>query len=396
MTTEIQNNPERGLRQENVKVTPKFLYEDNHSSQAQINREKNEDARMHGKRKAWRKCSDARGLVAGVDAILWGSIAGADEADTKFATDRGTEASIALSHYDGDTLIPGEMPSGCGGLNAKKEIGNEKHKEGIKKFVSEKIKIHDPLIHTLFLAEDMAIWGHKPTLAATQDHLTLQIYPVALYLPQENGEIVIRSRIRSQDTMATSYNPKRLYENGIPTISESSLPDCFIKVLEQNVRDVQEFNSRYPDLRKMQKVQNPRTILLSTDVRPLSTKYPTLASIPGSVFQVIVPRGKIEGSPYINEEDLQNSLDQLEYPISEAIKHHGSAGKAFADTDNIVIETGNLDLSKKVAQKAIMERDWIREWLKLENTEITVAQSIAGLVSDNIQLYSDQPRIAGI
>lgn len=389
---------ERGIKQEELDITPQGLLGYNRSPQAEANRIKWEEARRNGELIAYLRCSDARLKPVGINAVSWGSIAAADEPDTKFAVGRGTKASIALAHFDGDTVKPGEMPTGCGGLKAKEEAkknGNQNEQVGIHRYVKDNIVHEDMIIQAWLSAENIAAISGKPSLAAVQDHLTLQIYPIALFTPQGEGTMRTVSRVRAKDTLARSYDPKKIYENGIPTISESYLTDVFGEIMQQNMEDMREINSKYPNLREIQKVQRPRTILFSTDIRSARVKYPVLSSVPGSIFKLIVPRGKIEGTLQITDEDLENSLNQLEYPITHAIKNYENPDESFSNTDRLIIETGNLDLSKRVAQKA-MEKEWMRKWLELKDRKIIVVQAIAGIVSDNIAYYDNQPRIAGI
>lgn len=400
MTMESPRFPDRGPLQKDLIITPKTLFQDNHSPQADSNRALFEEIRRKGELMAYYRCSDARIITAGgIVAVSWGSIAGADQPDMNFAAYRGIRASVVLTHFDGDTVKPGEMPSGCGGLKVKEEIGIEeksckKDLNGPDKYVAETVKHKDMLIQAWLSAENIATLSGKPTLAAAQDHLTLQIYPIALFLPQTNGEMLIRSKVGTKDTLATSYSAKRIYGNGIPTISESSLPDVFSEMLQQNLKDMQEINSRYPDLRKMQKVQQPRVVFFSTDIRSVRVKYPTLSTAPGTIFKVIVPRGKIEGSVHISDEDLENSLDQLEYPIKHAVKNYNIPNKPFSNTDRLIIETGNLDLSKEVARKAL-ERSCVENWLRLGYGQIIVVGTVGGKTTAAPEYYPAQPETAG-
>lgn len=390
MTAEGQRPKiERGIKQEELIITPDSLHEDNHSPQAQLNREQWEEKRIKGELIAYLRCSDARLKPVGIGAVSWGSIAGADNPDRKFAADnRRIGVSIVLTHFDGDTVKLGEVPTGCGGLKAKEEIGNTTHKNGIGKYISEVVGHPDMLIQAWVSAENMAAVSGKPALAAAQDHLTLQIYPIALFTPQGDGEMLIRSKVRVKDTLATSYDPKRIYENGIPTISESSLPDVFRKIMQENMQDMQETHSKYPDLGKMQKVQHPRMILFSTDIRSARVRYPKLSSVPGSIFKVIIPREKVEGTLHISDGSLERCFGQLEYPILHSVANHNDPNESFFNTDRLIIETGSIDLSRQLAQRA-MEQEWIGKWLKLSDKKIIVVQTIAG-VSNVIEWFTPQ------
>lgn len=396
MMENLQRPSEKAIRREDLIVTPKSLYEQNHSPEARLLLAQWEVVRVNGKLIAYYRCSDARLKPAGIGAVSWGSIAGADEPDTKFATSRGTQGSVALGHFDGDTAIQGEMVTGCGGLLVKREVGTQKNHIDAKKFVAETVRHEDVLIQSLLSAENVAILSGKPALASIQDHLTLQMYPIALFLPIGEGMTQTISRVRARDIADKNYDPQRLYANGIPTIDISVLPEMFQEILLQNFKDMQDMNSRYPDLRKLQKVQNPKAILWSTDIRSARVKYPTLSSPPGSIFKVIMPREKIEGNISIQEEDIKKCLEQLSYAITHAIDNSNNPGGAFSDTKNLIIETGSIDESVRLARRA-MDELWMKKWTKLgEDRRIIVIQSVAGVVADNIAYHTDQPRLAGV
>lgn len=396
MVENPQRPSEKAIRREELIITPQSLYEQNHSSDAKLFLAQWEVVRINGKLIAYYRCSDARLKPAGVGAVSWGSIAGADEPDTKFATSRGTQGSVALGHFDGDTAVPGEMVIGCGGLLVKKEVGFDKNHTDAKKFVAETVRHEDVIIQALLSAENIAILSGKPALAAVQDHLTLQMYPIALYLPKGEGMVQAISKVRARDIVDKNYDARRLYANGIPTIDISILPEMFQEILLQNLKDMQDMNSKYPDLRKLQKVQNPRAILWSTDIRSARVKYPILSSPPGSVFKVIMPREKIEGNVSIQEEDIKKCLEQLSYAITHATHNANSSDGSFRDTKDLIIETGSIDGSIHLARRA-MEEPWMKEWTKLgEDRKITIVQSVGGIVADNISYYTDQPRITGI
>lgn len=389
MVENLQQLSEKAIRQEDLIITPQSLYDQNHSKEARLFLAQWEAVRVEGKLIAYYRCSDSRLKPAGIGAVSWGSIAGADEPDTKFATSRGTQGSVALGHFDGDTVKPGEMPTGCGGLHVKEDVGNEKNHTDAKKFVAETVKHKDVLIQAWLSAENVAILSGKPALAAIQDHLTLQMYPIALFSTDREGVIKTQSKVRARDIVDKNYDPHRLYANGIPTLDISILPEMFQEILSQNLKDMQDMNSKYPDLRKLQKVQNPRTILWSTDIRSARAKYPILSSPPGSIFKVIMPREKIEGNVSIQEENIKKCLEQLSYAIIHAIENSNNPNGPFHDAKNLIIETGSTDESIRLAKRA-MEEPWMKEWAELgDDRKTTVVQSVGGVVADNIDYYAD-------
>lgn len=382
MTGEYLRHTEPGVRQEQLVITPESLWEDNHSAVAEARREEFEIARLKGKLIGVDRCSDARVSIVG-NSISVGTIAAAGIPSTNLIRDRGLAAWLSLSHFAGDTVELEKMPEDCGGAKAKAQIGSEPRESGIEKYVSEIIKHPDPLIQTILTAEAMAEIGGKPVLAAAQDHLNHAIYPVAFF-QMKDGQMTSVSAVRNIDIF--NYDERRIYENGIPTITEDVLPEPIAQLLEQNRREQKETMAKYPDLERLQKVQKPRMVLLSTDPRSAKIRYPRLSQVPGSMFKVFVPREKINGALRVHEEDLETSLSQVEYPISHAVDNAGDPEKPFSNTDTLIIETGDMAISRRMAQKTIQEHNWMQNWLQLPERKIILVQTNGGIVYDMDQL----------
>lgn len=389
-TPEAPRPDERGPRQEDLIITPENFLDDNHSLQAKENQEYWNEMRLKSDLDAYYRCSDARLKLAGKNAISWASIAAADEPIREMASNRGINVSVALAHFDGDTVKPGVMPYGCGGLAVKADIGNRENQRGSSRYVAEVIAHQDMFIQAWKTAELVATISGKPALAAAQDHLTLQIYPLAFFIPDSQGEITSHSKVRIQDVFDNNYHPRNVYVNGIPTIATSSLPDFFADIIVQNQKDMEVINRLYPDLRKMQKVQKPRIIFFSTDIRPTIVKLFKLSAVPGSIFKVMVPRQKTEGDVQISTRSLEKSLDQLHYPISHANENYEDPAKPFSNTDRLIIETGSMDLSRRLAQRAMREES-TQEWVNPTNekreknperkNQIILLQTVGGVIS---------------
>src|SRR5258708_4153319 len=92
--------------------------------------------------------------------------------------------------------------------------------------------------------------------------------------------------------------------------------------------------------------QDPAALSISTDIRPISLKFPETFSKPGSVFNLRVPRTKSdEGSVQVDtNEHFREITDQAEYPIAH-----------FGNLNTIFIETGKLDVSGKLARELITQ-----------------------------------------
>ncbi len=371
---------ERGRRQEELIITPESLFHDNHSLLAESRRNAYIEARKNGKLRGFVRCSDARSKTIGISAISIGNIAAADIPSPAIASDRGLESLTALSHIDGDTIAVGQMPTGCGGLAAKGAENNfNPQEEGIGRYISNKVAHKDPVVQAVITAQELAyLSDDKPVLAATHNHLDDTIYPIAFY-QLVDSQLKSVSSVRNLDVM--KYNPQRIYENGFPTIEESSLPDSLATILEESRREAAEIFSKYPDLKSLQKVQRPRIVLLSTEIRSGRIIFPDIGSIPGSIFKVHVAREKTAGGIDVSEEVLLNSLRQLEYPFSNAVKSNGDQAMPFSNTDRLIISTADIDLSTRLG-KAALERPVVKRWKNSSpDNRIIVIQANSGIIN---------------
>lgn len=378
MTAERPVIIERGPGQEDLVITAQTLYNDNHSQQAEEARERWSELKLKGKLRGFVRCSDAREKIVG-EGVSLGNISAASVPSSRILNDRGLESLTVLSHFDGETVEPGKMPTGCGGLAAKGTIGDTPQVEGIGKYVSEEIFSEDAVVQSLVTAERIArIADGKPVLAGVQDHLDYTIYPVA-YFQSERGQMRSVNSVRYEDIF--KYNPARIFENGVPTIDESFLPQELLEVLEQNAREARGILEKYPDLAKLNKVHRPRMVLLSTDIRSARVKYPTLTMPPGSVFKIHLPRERMGEELTVSDRDIPQALSQLEYPIKHSYDNHGDPQKPFSNTDRLIFEAPGMDQSRKLVKEA-MKMSWLQNWISLPNKRILVAQVNAGIVND--------------
>lgn len=367
---------ERGVRQENLIISPQTLFTDNHSPKADEARARFNETRAKREISAWIRCADARVKTAG-DSISIGNISAASLPNESIASHRSLESLIAITHIDGGTIEAEKMPTGCGGLAAKADIGDRECEDGIEKYVSEKISSKDPVAQALRTAERLAyLSADKPVLAATQNHLNYDIYPIA-YFQVVRGQLVSVSSVKPEDII--NYNPERIYKDGFPTIEEGMLPDVLKKIIEQNRSEAQDIFAKYPDLTSLQKVQNPRMIFLSTDIRSARVRYPELSSVPGSIFKVHVEREKLEDGVSVKETNILDALSQLQYPIEHyAIKNYDDQTKPFSRTDRLVVETGDIELSRTIANEAL-KKSWMKKWITLPDRKILLVQTNAGV-----------------
>lgn len=364
-------------------ITPKALYEDNHSEQAGRLRQEREKARRKGDLTAYFSCGDARIFTPKPESSMSiRSIAagGSKIPYERLVNNRGVARIVVLDHHDGDTVKPGQKPNGCGGLAAKEQVNGDKpgQKDGILEYIEHEVKHPDVIIQALLTAEEIARITDKPVMAATQDHLTEIIYPIAVFLEKGNHKL---TAIRLGDIAGDQYNPTRLYADGIPVLPDYLIPPNFLELLEANRKEVAYLEKHYPNLRKKQKVQNPKMVVITTAIMSMRVRYPTISQEPGSLFKLNVPRKKEGTHTSISHADLTRTLNQAQYPIQHSVKNHDDPTKPFSATNTVLIETGDMDLSRKLAGEAV-EKPWMKDWLSLPDHQIIVARTQAGITSE--------------
>jgi hypothetical protein len=378
---------ERHSREPNNKenmITPQSLLEDNQSEEAKIREKEWETNRKNGKLIAVFTCGDARIFVPSPEqTISVRSIAtgGSKKPYEALLNSPGVKCIVVLSHHDGDTATPGQKPTGCGGLAAKEEANNHKdqhYTKGIGDYIEHDVRYPDPVIQALISAEEIASETDKPILAATQDHLTEEIFPIAIFELRGNRKTTLINFGKIADSL---YHPSEFYANGIPILPNEFLTEEFSQFLEENKQEVARLEKEYSTLREKQKVQNPKMVVLSTDIRSMRIRYPQSSQEPGSLFKLNMPRKKDNLGVSIDPNNLIKSLEQAEYPLSHAVKNYGDNSKPFSLTDRVFLETGDIKLSHTLAEKLAQE-SWMKEWLALPDHKIIIAQSNAGKSND--------------
>lgn len=362
-------------------ITPQDLLRDNQSDEAKRREKSWEENRGNGKLRAIFTCGDARIWTPSPEkSISVRSIAtgGSKKPYEALLNKPSVECIIVLSHHDGDTATPGQRPKGCGGLAAKENTNGENHTEGIEDFIEHDVKYPDPIIQALISAEDIASETDKPILAASQDHLSGEIFPIAIFEKRGNKKTTI---IKFGGITDSLYNPAEFYANGIPSLPDVLITDQFRHFLEESKQEVEKLKIDYPNLREKQKMQNPQMVVLSTDIRSMRVRYPKSSEEPGILFKLNLPRKKVGPKVDIDPKDLIKSLEQIEYPLAHSVKNYGDSSKSFSLTDRVFIETGDIKLSERLAQE-LSEKPWMKEWLHLPNHKIIIAQSNAGTSND--------------
>lgn len=377
MTPEGQR-PEIVKSSESIVITRGTLLTDNHSQLADELRGKHRDYKIAGLLYLLDACGDARTRFPKPEKYLTRkTIAAGSQIESKILTSAGIGFAVIASHFDGEIFVPGQMPTGCGGLGAKDMALKEKKPtpiRGLGYYIARKIDHPDPLIQALLSANKITKEAKKPSLAVAQNHRNSEVFPVGIFLP---GQAPICD-VNLID-LFSNYNPEEIYAKGIPELERRQIPDIFKDFLADCETQVKESLLNYPNLKEMFKVQNPRMIMLSSEVMSAKIRYPEIASFPGILFKIHLPRIKDGNNVFsIDPEKLEDVVNQTEYPIEHAIQNFRKQNESFSNTDIFLIETENLDLSKKVVLR-LAEEEWMQKWMKLEGNQVLLVQTQEGI-----------------
>jgi len=404
MTTETRMRyTER--RNPHERIDPKSLDTDNKSPEARrLSKEWGEN-RDHEKLRVIITCGDARVLIPNPErTISMRSINLGGKKERNILESKGVGLIVAMAHYDGETFVNGETPEGCGGAAAKKKsVESNSHgaTEGLQYYIENDIAHPDPIVNAFLtaykLAKEMRVAKNQknriPILVAIQDHRSGKVLPIAVF--NDNGVDKLSQDVDWME-LANKFDKAKFYANGIPTLPESEISDERIKdYLDSNREYMAEMLRAYPDLRDIQEIQNPRIIAISSKLPSFRTRYPETAKYPNSVFRLHMPREKDGEKPMpIAPSAKKKIFEQIEYPVSHAIENFGKPGQAFSDTDRIIIETSDINVSKDLAADLVAQ-PYMKEWLKLDDHKIIVIQNKEG-ISNVIEFYTDQPKIPGL
>lgn len=374
--------PHREITQpkKEVPITAEGLFEDNRSLKARGRIEKWHENSAKGQLIQSDACGDSRQEIPDLERsviIQTISTGGPKEEYRGLVNHRAIRAIVNVTHHAGDTVKPKTVPRGCGGLGAKEEMeknGNDGNSEGIEHYVAEDIYHSDVIVQTCVSAMEIGRMTDKPVLASTQDHLTGEIHPLIAFWTTGNTSHSIHHRsIKLDDILRPDkYDPEKIYVNGLPCIDIADLPGVFQDYLEANRREIEKLHEDYPDYRERQRTQNPSTIVLSTDIRPIRLRYPESFDVPGSVFRLSMPRRKyVEGDDLtieVPQQELQRVLNQAQYPIEH-----------FTNARSIIIETRDYNLSVALVE-SLRKKPWMGAWAEKDGTQIIIIETQGGRV----------------
>lgn len=380
-------------------ITPDLLEDDNNSFEARENRRKWQENKAKGIMHAVIGCSDARNVLTLPEqsyGLLSIAASGDMEPYQQVLEFEGVRDVLVISHYDSETLKPGEAPSGCGGLGEKAKMlqNGTTPSEGVKGvagYLDKRVKHPDILVNSALIAQEITQRTNKPTAAATQDHRTGKLDLFAIFW-RRNGIIlnVLNNALTLQDFHPANFDPKKLYVNGIPSINPDALPDYFHMFREYayaNQQMVIDLRRKYPNITELLRTQNPHTLVLTTIPEPLKNRYPATYDEPGSYAKLAVPRYKDRENNIreVRPEDLEETLDQADYFITHAVANHHDKTKPFSKVGTLFIETSDINLSKKTADAAI-QRPFIQDWLEFPEHHIIAAEVRGGTATQFLEV----------
>lgn len=370
--TEITKTPE------NIVISPETLFADNQSEKAKKLSLAWEENRRQGNLWGIVTCGDARIMTPCPERLISvRSIATAGTKEVKIFSDKGLKFVVVMSHVDGDTIETGKRPKGCGGLGAKEEALNGNHEKpiaGIQYYIDNNIEHPDPVIQAFISAREIRNTTGKPSLAVIQNHRTGKVYPFAVFFKDYQ---TVSKNLDGIDLK--EYSPAKIYAEGLPILPDEAIPDMFKEFINANTQQVNEILIKYPNFKDVQKVQNPRLVVISSKLPSVRIRYPETTDVPGFVFKLFLSREKERpGKIAISANALRETIGQAQYPLEHAVHNFGQLDKPFSKTDRVLIETSDINVSRFVAQK-LADNPWMKEWLVLPDHRLLVAQNIEGV-----------------
>jgi len=360
-------------------ITPQTLIEDNKSLLATKRIEAWYAAKTEGGLTGVISCSDARVSVTtafgtpnivSIRTVAAGGLRDKEDPMSWVFSHKGAGKFMVLEHFDGEQFRFGECPKGCGGLGEKeKMVGQEEDLSTCGEvydaidYVRRHVDHHDMVLQAMITASKLTRLTNAPVLAAAIDHRTYKVFPLA-ELSGDN----FRSSIRLADLI--DYDPGKLYYMGIPTLNLAWTPGPFHSLIMANQTVVSErANNR--SFFESQRVQNPRAVVISTEIRPAGARYPKTFGEPNTGFMVRLPYIKEKDGIVLSEQELCIAFAQAGYALSHAAT--AQQGGSFYGTDTIIIETPSMELTQRIATK-LQETQAYQDWKKSRGKQLIGVQ----------------------
>lgn len=351
-------------------ITVESILEDNRSAEAEKRRSEWNENRENKRLTLLNTCSDARIVIPNPTstAVVRSIAAGRSlEPFGKLISHKSIDNVHIMGHHAGNAVVEGAAPKGCGGLGVKEDqMKHDKvpHSE-VEEWVSENVCHSDSLYHAFMKAAETQDYTDKEILLSTQDHLDHTIYPMAGFLG------TLKTPIHYEDF--GQYSSGDIYRSGIPSLSSTEIQGTsFEQYLDKY------FNQQLPNLlasysehdRTTQEVQDPKLLLITTNVAPSEVLYPQLSRRPNRIFVETLAREKIQDELVITDKGIKDVIAQAQYPISH-----------FSNINTVFIETGDISKSSMIAKK-LTDKIWFSSWMERKGTKILVGETKAGKLED--------------
>lgn len=330
---------------EPVIITPELLLIDNSSQEAERRMAESNENYLSGKTTLIWDCSDARVfLPSPTETVEINTVAATDDPQTyrRMLQEAPYKNAAVMTHIK------------CGAQGVKKSIdaGETRAHEraGIHRRVHRKLRTHDPIEQAIHSAEHVSEYSPKPVMALVQNHETGEIISVGVFV--EGSQTSDRKAITGFDNLLEKAWTRRK------------------ELLEEDPRFFEH-----------QLIQNPTTVLLTTDPQPVENRYPSLFGHPNSVFKLLIPRSQDKAIPLSG---LRIAADHAEYPLTHAVENYGRE-EAFSLTDTLIIETKDMRKSEFLANY-LLGKQFVADFLRLsQDHQIIIAETRQGKLLDVIR-----------
>lgn len=384
-------------------ITPESLEKDNNSNEVKNYLERWQEGLTVQNITVVLGCSEPRLILPRIGIAKIRSIGAAalpELYDSVLNETFNPRAIIVMAHHDGETVRPGEMPKGCGGLGVKamQEHHEEEHEHEKLEYSAgyvDKFIVHsDPFIHGIYTGHEIAERSRRPTLVVTEDHRTGELFPLTSFIPFGQRDLIVRSAIPMRSGFAGRYNPQEIYKNGIPHLTGDEIPNEFNVFMKRHALFVQKVKDANPDLYEIQKVINPSVVALTTEIRSIHARFPTLlGTTPNTIFTVTVPRNthKSKDSYVLDVKGMKRAFDQTHYAFAHALEHKGDPKLSFAKLYNqgtLLMEGDNLEQLDEVAKYAL-GLPYIKEWAGINGNKIILMETNKGRLLKARQLKTN-------
>ncbi len=353
---------------ENSLINPQSMLQDNHSEFAGRKIDKILELRANGQLMVVWGCSDAR-LILPDDVYQVRTIAGT-----------GPRSPWAnLLNYDRSSGVVIMDHLYCGGIQAKAQLPETLADEDTALgFVKDHVWAVDPIVQSILTGSWTASRTKRSVMSAVQNPLDGKVYPQGIF---NNGSQTEHKTLPTYKLMPKRYVPEELYGEKVPLLSGDLIPESFTQVLKRIKGKVELLRLTSPEIFALQPIQDPEVVAVTTNLKPLSARFPALFGEPNTVFQVSLRRQSLDEEGDLKTKDVTEALKQVQYPISHTIEHKDKQGRApFKSVTTLYLETGDMKVSQGLARQA-EKKPWVQEWLELPGRTIIVAEVIKGRIT---------------